>query len=57
MKMISRCSGEIQELRNKLHLPDGVILEQFAFKDGERELSKEEAISFLEFIRKELAKQ
>lgn len=57
MKMISRCSGEIQELRSKLHLPDRVILEQFAFKDGERELSREEAVSFLEFIRKELAKQ
>lgn len=57
MKMISRCSGEIQELRSKLHLPDGVILEQFAFKDGERELSREEAVRFLEFIRKELAKQ
>ncbi len=57
MKMICRCSGEVQELRNKLHLPDGVILEQFAFKDGDRELSREEAVRFLDFIRKELEKQ
>ncbi|MFM9327634.1 hypothetical protein [Paenibacillus mesotrionivorans] len=57
MKMICRCSGEVQELRNKLHLPDEVVLEQFAFKDGNRELSREEAARFLEFIRKELEKQ
>lgn len=57
MKMICKCSGEVQELRNKLHLPDGVILEEFAFKDGERELSREEAVRFLEFVRKELEKQ
>lgn len=57
MKMICRCSGEVQELRNKLHLPDEIVLEQFAFKDGNRELSREEAARFLEFIRKELEKQ
>ncbi len=57
MKMICRCSGEVQELRNKLHLPDEVVLDQFAFKDGDRELSREEAVRFLEFVRKELEKQ
>lgn len=57
MKMICRCSGEVQELKNKLHLPDEVVLEQFAFKDANRELSREEAARFLEFIRKELEKQ
>jgi hypothetical protein len=57
MKMVCRCSGEVQELKNKLHLPDEVVLEQFAFKDGERELSRDEAVRFLEFIRKELEKQ
>ncbi len=57
MKMICRCSGEVQELKNKLHLPDEVVLEHFAFKDGERELSRDEAVRFLEFIRKELEKQ
>lgn len=57
MKMICRCSGEVQELKNKLHLPDEVVLDQFAFKDGDRELSREEAVRFLEFIRKELEKQ
>ncbi|MNT62052.1 hypothetical protein D3C72_1997410 [compost metagenome] len=57
MKMICRCSGEVQELKNKLHLPDEVVLDQFAFKDGDRELSREEAVRFLEFVRKELEKQ
>lgn len=57
MKMICRSSGEIQELKNKLHLPDEVVLDQFAFKDGDRELSREEAVRFLEFVRKELEKQ
>jgi hypothetical protein len=57
MKMICRYSGEVQELKNKLHLPDEVVLEQFAFKDGERELSRDEAVRFLAFIRKELEKQ
>jgi hypothetical protein len=57
MKMFCRCSGEVQELKNQLHLPDEVVLERFAFKDGDRELSREEAVSFLAFIRKELEKQ
>ncbi|MNN97651.1 hypothetical protein D3C81_2168580 [compost metagenome] len=57
MKMICRCSGEVQELKNKLHLPDEEVLEHFVFKDGDREISREEALSFLAFVRKELEKQ
>lgn len=57
MKLICRCSGEVQELKNKLHLPDEEVLRNFAFKDGDRELSRDEAVRFLAFVRKELEKQ
>lgn len=57
MKLVFRSSGEVEELKKHLHLPDEELLKQFIFKDGDRELNREEVVRFLDFIRKELIKQ
>jgi hypothetical protein len=44
----------VQELVDSLHLENKIILEKFQFTIGEKKLSHEESISFIEFLRNEL---
>ncbi|MFC4808553.1 hypothetical protein [Paenibacillus sp. GCM10023250] len=44
----------VRDLVDALHLDDDIILKQFNFALGERELTREEALRFLAFLRSEL---
>lgn len=44
----------VQELVDSLHLENEIIMERFQFTIGEKRLSHEESIRFIEFLRNEL---
>jgi hypothetical protein len=52
---MEKISLDVQKLIDNLHLPESNILEMFAFKLDNNDLTREEAIKFIQFLRSELA--
>ncbi|MGG1554877.1 MULTISPECIES: hypothetical protein [Paenibacillus] len=50
-------SVDVKQLIDHLHLPESEILDKFSFSFGGSELTDEESLRFIHFLRSELDKQ